>query len=69
LIETAIVCYSEENKDYKKYFTLPANISASKLIFYIAPDQELKCEIIGSNFEIVALESFTALANNLINLK
>jgi molecular chaperone DnaK (HSP70) len=67
--EMAIVCYSEENEDYKKYFVLPANISASKLIFYIAPDQELKCEIIGSNYEKEALESFTALTNNLIKLK
>lgn len=67
--EMAIICYSEENEDYKKHFVLPANISASKLIFFIAPDQELKCEIIGSNYEKEALESFTALTNNLIKLK
>ena len=67
--ESAIICYSEENEDYKKYFVLPANISASKLIFYIDPNQELKCEIIGSNYEIVALESFAALTTNLIKLK
>lgn len=67
--ERDIICYSEENNDYQKYFVLPANVSVSKLIFYIAPDQELKCEIIGSNYEKEALESFTALPNNLIKIK
>jgi molecular chaperone DnaK (HSP70) len=67
--ERDIICYSEENKDYQKYFVLPANVSVSKLIFYIAPDQELKCEIIGSNYEKEALESFITLTKNLIKLK
>ena len=67
--EKSIICYSKDNDYYKKYFVLPANITASKLIFYIAPDQELKCEIIGSNYEKEALESFSALTNNLILLK
>jgi hypothetical protein len=66
--ETAIICYSKENVDYRKYFILPANISASKLIFYIDTDQELKCEIIGSSYEIVATESFTVVTNNLVKL-
>ena len=67
--EMAIVCYSEENDDYKKYFILPANISAAKLLFYIAPDQELKCEIIGSNYAKEAIESFTAPKYKLIKIK
>ncbi len=68
-IETTIICYSEENNDYKKYFVVPANISASKLIFYIAPDQELKCEIIGLNYEKEALECFKTPTKNIIKIK
>lgn len=66
--ENSIVCYSEENHDYKKHFVLPANISVGKLIFYIAPDQELRCEIIGSNYEKEALEKFTKPTDKLIKI-
>ena len=65
----AIECYSQENENYFKYFALPANITMSKLIFYIAPDQELRCEIVGVNFEKEALESFKKSNNKLIKIK
>lgn len=65
----AIECYSKENKNYFKYFVLPANITMSKLIFYIAPDQELRCEIVGVNFEKEALASFKKSNNKLIKIK
>lgn len=65
----AIECYSKENENYFKYFVLPANITMSKLIFYIAPDQELRCEIVGANFEKEALESFKKSNNKLIKIK
>ena len=67
--EKAIVCYSQENNDYQKYFILPANVAVTKLIFYVAPDQELKCEIIGSNYAKEALESFNTPTNKLIKIK
>lgn len=65
----AIECYSKENKNYRKYFVLPANITMSKLMFYIAPDQELRCEIVGANFEKEVLESFKKSNNKLIKIK
>ena len=65
----AIECYSKENENYFKYFVLPANITMSKLIFYIAPDQELRCEIVAENFEKEALESFKKSNNKLIKIK
>ena len=68
-IKRDIICYSEQNNDYRKYFVLPANISSTKLIFYIAPDQELRCEITGLNFEMEALESFDTPSSTLIKIK
>jgi molecular chaperone DnaK (HSP70) len=65
----AIECYSKENENYVKYFALPANITITKLIFYIAPDQELRCETVGANFEKEALESFKKTNNKLIKIK
>ena len=65
----AIECYSKENINYFKYFILPANIPMSKLIFHIAPDQELRCEIVGENYEKEALESFQKLDYKLIKIK
>ena len=65
----AIECYSKENENYAKYFILPANVTMSKLIFYIAPDQELRCEIVGTNYEKEALESFKKSNNKLIKIK
>jgi len=67
--ELAIECYSQQNENYYKYFRLPAYVPVSKLIFYIAPDQELRCEIIGVNYEKEALESFSKLHNKLIKIK
>jgi molecular chaperone DnaK (HSP70) len=64
-----IECYSEENTSYLKYFILPAKTPVSKLIFYIAPDQELKCEIIGNNFETEAEESSKEFNNALIKIQ
>lgn len=66
--ELAIECYSQENESYRKYFILPANIPVSKLIFYIAPDQELRCEIVGANYEKEALESFKKTNHNPIKI-
>lgn len=65
----SIECYSKENKNYCKYFVIPANVSMSKLLFYIAPDQELRCEIVGPTFEKVALEIFKKSKNKLIKIK
>jgi len=65
----AIECYSKENENYCKYFILPANTPVSKLIFYIAPDQELRCEIVDVDYENEALESFKKPNNKLINIK
>lgn len=65
----AIECYSQENENYAKYFILPANVTMSKLIFYIAPDQELRCEIVGANYEKEALESFKKSNKKLIKIK
>lgn len=65
----AIECYSKENENYRKYFVLPANITMSKLVFYIAPDQELRCEIVGANFEKEALEVFMKSNRKLIKIK
>jgi molecular chaperone DnaK (HSP70) len=67
--EMSIECYSQENESYKKYFLLPAYTLPSKIIFYIAPDQELICEIAGINFEIELVESFIKSKSPLINLK
>lgn len=65
----SIECYSKENKNYCKYFVIPANVSMSKLLFYIAPDQELRCEIVGPTFEKEALEIFKKSNNKLIKIK
>jgi molecular chaperone DnaK (HSP70) len=67
--ELSIECYSKENINYSKFFVLPAKVSPSKLIFYIAPDQELRCEIVGDTFEKEVLESFIKIPNKLIKLK
>jgi molecular chaperone DnaK (HSP70) len=67
--EFVIECYSQENKNYRKCFILPSNIPVSKLIFYVSPDQELRCEIVGVNYEKEALESFKKSNNKLIKIK
>lgn len=69
LKELAIECYSQENKNYSKYFIVPANIPLLKLIFYIAPDQELKCEFVGINYEKEAIVSYNKSNNELIKIK
>ena len=68
-LPVVIECYSKENESFHKYFILPVNANISKLIFYIAPDQELKCEAVGINFEKEALESFEKLDYKLIKIK
>jgi molecular chaperone DnaK (HSP70) len=65
----SIECYSNENKNYCKYFVIPAKVSISKLLFYIAPDQELRCEIVGPTFEKEALEIFKKSNNKLIKIR
>lgn len=69
LKELAIECSSKENENYSKYFILPAKLPVSKLIFYIAPDQELRCEIVGVNYEKEAKESYKKSNNELIKIK
>jgi molecular chaperone DnaK (HSP70) len=69
LEELAIECYSQENKNYSKYFIVPAYIPLSKLIFYIAPDQELKCEFVGVSYEKEAIVSYNKSNNELIKIK
>jgi hypothetical protein len=64
-----VLSYSELNKINKKYFEIPGNESVEKLVFYLAPDQELKCDIIYSNFVKEAKELFDPTIKNLINLK
>ncbi|MBA3649403.1 MAG: Hsp70 family protein [Chitinophagales bacterium] len=64
-----IECCSHENLSYQKYFLIPQHADAQKLVFYIAPDQELKCELIGSNTESVAEEIFDKPKTNSIKIK
>ena len=65
----SIVCYSDENKDYLKHFVIPQNTNVSKLIFYIAPDQELHCILIGVNFENEAVEIFNTSPKTIVKIK
>jgi molecular chaperone DnaK (HSP70) len=69
LNDSIIQCFSKENTDYQKKFIIPANISAKKLVFYLAHDYELKCEIIDSNYEKEAVETFENSTFNLIKIK
>lgn len=64
-----ILSYLGKDKKNIKYFEIPENEKIEKLIFYIAPDQELKCEIIYSNFVKEANEFFEVQINNLIKIK
>ena len=64
-----ILSYSSIAKLNLKYFEIPENEKAEKLVFYIAPDQELKCDIIYTNFVKEAKEVFNAPKEQLINLK
>lgn len=66
--EQIIACFSEDNEDYQKYFIIPVNLNVSKLIFYVGPDQELECELIGCDFEMKAVETFNELPNKLIKI-
>lgn len=69
LKELAIEFYSMENENYCKYFIVPSNTPISKLIVYIAPDQELRCELVGVNYEKEAIESYNKSSNELIKIK
>jgi molecular chaperone DnaK (HSP70) len=64
-----ILSYSGKDKINIKYFEIPKNSNVEKLVFHIAPDQELKCDIIYSNFVEEAKELFDVPIKNLINLK
>ncbi|ENA1802858.1 Hsp70 family protein [Flavobacterium psychrophilum] len=64
-----ILSYSGLNKENIKYFEIPENESVEKLVFYIAPDQELKCDIIYSSFVNDAKELFDLPDKFLIKLK
>jgi hypothetical protein len=56
--DVVIECLSHENVNYFKYFILPATIKINKLIFYLSDDLELKCELVGANYESLAEECF-----------
>jgi molecular chaperone DnaK (HSP70) len=68
-LDRLIVCTSEENKGYRKCFLCPSNIDVSKLVFYINPDQELSCELIGTMHESMASEVYNIEETTLIQLK
>lgn len=68
-LDRLIVCTSEENKEYRKCFLCPSNIDVTKLVFYISPDQELSCELIGTMHESMASEVFNIEETTLIELK
>ena len=67
--DQVIFCYSEDSPDYQKFYLLPQKAVPAKLVFYIAPDQELKCELIGEDFETEAKEVFVLPDLKLITLK
>ncbi len=52
--KSLICCYSVD-KSKCIYLEIPANISIRKLIFFIDPDQDLKCEIVCQNTVIQAV--------------
>lgn len=64
-----VLSYSSFNKINKKYFEIPENEFITKLVFYIAPDQELKCDIVYNNSVQEAKEIFDLPKMNLIKLK
>ncbi len=64
-----ITSYYGLEKLNKKYFEIPEKYSVEKLVFYIAPDQELKCDIVCSNFVKEASELFEMPAGKLLTLK
>jgi hypothetical protein len=64
-----ILSYFGIKKINKKYFEIPESEKVEKLVFYIAPDQELKCDIIYSNFANEAKVLFVVADKFLINLK
>jgi molecular chaperone DnaK (HSP70) len=67
--EGHVECYSDENSFDAKYFVIPNCSKVNKLVFYIAPDQELKCEIVGKDKESEAQIMFEKPSSRLINLK
>lgn len=52
-----------------KFFLIPEGIRIDKLVFYIAPDQELKCDIVSQNAVKEAEMIFIKPPINLLNLK
>ena len=64
-----ILSYSSITKMNLKYFEISGYEKVEKLVFYLAPDQELKCDIIYMNFVKEAKEVFNAPKEQLINLK
>lgn len=64
-----IASYWGENEANKKYFEIFDSGSVKKLVFHIAPNQELICDIIYSTFERAAKELFDIADNVLLNLK
>lgn len=55
--------------DNCKFFIIPGNIAVDKLVFYIAPNQDLKCDIVGLTFENEVYGLFDNPDVELINLK
>jgi molecular chaperone DnaK (HSP70) len=61
--------YYGSAKNNLKYFIVPSGIIIDKIIFFIASDQELKCEIVTENNVINAEKKYEQPNFNLIHLK
>jgi molecular chaperone DnaK (HSP70) len=64
-----IKTYYGSAKNNIKYFIIPSGIAIEKIIFFIASDQELKCEIVTENNVINAEQKYEQQNLNLIHLK
>lgn len=64
-----IESYAGLDKMNIRYFVIPKDEKIEKLVFYITPDQDLKCDIIGATFQKEAIEIFEKPNNKLIALK
>lgn len=64
-----VASYEGESKSSGKFFLIPENLKIEKLIFYITPDQELKCDIIGSTYVKEAAEAYENPKGELVTLK
>ena len=52
-----------------KYFEIPEGLEIIKLVFYVNPDQDLKCDIIGKEYSRTTTELYNISTSYLIPLK